>query len=193
MSYCVLQECGADCAKFQKSELEFKFNRKALERPYTSKHSWGSTYGEHKRHLEFSHAQYRELQRYAQEIGIFFTASGMDEVSAQPLMGCRQLWWTAGSSSAHRNCVQLSGKPMGRWPGEGVLREEYHGLKTTPTSEQLCSTPASFPPRDSQAGQGSPIGVWFRWGTSVPHQPAVTGSQECSWHHPQGSVSGWLC
>lgn len=82
MSYCVLQECGADCAKFQKSELEFKFNRKALERPYTSKHSWGSTYGEHKRHLEFSHAQYKELQRYAQEIGIFFTASGMDEVSS---------------------------------------------------------------------------------------------------------------
>lgn len=77
----MLQECGADCAKFQKSELEFKFNRKALERPYTSKHSWGKTYGEHKRHLEFSHAQYRELQQYAQEVGIFFTASGMDEVS----------------------------------------------------------------------------------------------------------------
>lgn len=75
------QECGADCAKFQKSELEYKFNRKALERPYTSKHSWGKTYGEHKHHLEFSHDQYRELQRYAQEVGIFFTASGMDEVS----------------------------------------------------------------------------------------------------------------
>ncbi|XP_055206008.1 N-acetylneuraminate-9-phosphate synthase isoform X2 [Gorilla gorilla gorilla] len=74
-----IMECGADCAKFQKSELEFKFNRKALERPYTSKHSWGKTYGEHKRHLEFSHDQYRELQRYAEEVGIFFTASGMDE------------------------------------------------------------------------------------------------------------------
>ncbi|XP_016105655.1 bifunctional UDP-N-acetylglucosamine 2-epimerase/N-acetylmannosamine kinase [Sinocyclocheilus grahami] len=71
---------GADCAKFQKSELEFKFNKKALERPYTSKHSWGKTYGEHKRHLEFSHEQYRELQQYAKEVGIFFTASGMDEL-----------------------------------------------------------------------------------------------------------------
>lgn len=75
-----LQDCGADCAKFQKSELEHKFNRRALGRPYISKHSWGRTYGEHKRHLEFSHDQYRELQRYAKEIGIFFTASGMDEV-----------------------------------------------------------------------------------------------------------------
>lgn len=74
------QDCGADCAKFQKSELEYKFNKGALERPYTSKHSWGKTYGEHKRHLEFSHEQYRELQKYAKEVGIFFTASGMDEV-----------------------------------------------------------------------------------------------------------------
>lgn len=85
----MLQECGADCAKLQKSELEHKFNRKALERPYTSKHSWGKTYGEHKRHLEFSHDQYRELQRYAKEVGIFFTASGMDEVS--PLSLCHLL------------------------------------------------------------------------------------------------------
>lgn len=51
-----------------------------MERPYTTKNSWGKTYGEHKRHLEFSHEQYRELQKYAEEVGIFFTASGMDEV-----------------------------------------------------------------------------------------------------------------
>lgn len=83
LSYLPLQDCGADCAKFQKSELEYKFNKRALERPYTSKHSWGKTYGEHKRHLEFSHDQYRELQKYAEEVGIFFTASGMDEVWAK--------------------------------------------------------------------------------------------------------------
>ncbi|XP_072318587.1 N-acetylneuraminate-9-phosphate synthase-like [Eucyclogobius newberryi] len=77
------KDCGADCAKFQKSELEYKFNKKALERLYTSKHSWGKTYGEHKRHLEFSHEQYKELQKYAKEVGIFFTASGMDEMAVE--------------------------------------------------------------------------------------------------------------
>ncbi|KAI4800199.1 hypothetical protein KUCAC02_013433 [Chaenocephalus aceratus] len=66
------KDCGADCAKFQKSELEHKFNKQALERLYTSKNSWGRTYGDHKRHLEFSHEQYRELQKYAEEVGIFF-------------------------------------------------------------------------------------------------------------------------
>lgn len=83
--YLLWQDCGADCAKFQKSELQYKFNKRALERPYKTKNSWGETYGEHKRHLEFSHEQYRELQKYAKEVGIFLTASGMDEVLCVPL------------------------------------------------------------------------------------------------------------
>lgn len=52
-------------------------------RPYTSSHSWGKTYGEHKQHLEFSSNEFRELQRYAQQIGVLFTASAMDPVSLQ--------------------------------------------------------------------------------------------------------------
>uniref|UniRef100_A0A8C2VZZ2 N-acetylneuraminate synthase n=1 Tax=Chinchilla lanigera TaxID=34839 RepID=A0A8C2VZZ2_CHILA len=95
------KECGADCAKFQKSELEFKFNRKALERPYTSKHSWGKTYGEHKRHLEFSHEQYKELQQYAQEVGIFFTASGMDEMAVEFLHELNVPFFKVGSGDTN--------------------------------------------------------------------------------------------
>ncbi|XP_048014788.1 sialic acid synthase-like [Megalobrama amblycephala] len=77
------KDCGADCAKFQKSEIEHRFTKQALERPYTSPHAWGPTYGAHKHHLEFSHQQYRELQQYASEVGIFFTASGMDEMAVE--------------------------------------------------------------------------------------------------------------
>uniref|UniRef100_A0A672LMX9 Sialic acid synthase-like n=1 Tax=Sinocyclocheilus grahami TaxID=75366 RepID=A0A672LMX9_SINGR len=77
------KDCGADCAKFQKSEIEHRFTKHALERPYTSPHAWGPTYGAHKHHLEFSHQQYRELQQYANDIGIFFTASGMDEMAIE--------------------------------------------------------------------------------------------------------------
>ncbi|KAJ6652904.1 hypothetical protein lerEdw1_010515 [Lerista edwardsae] len=97
----VAKECGADCAKFQKSELEHKFNKRALERPYTSKHSWGETYGEHKHHLEFSHDQYRELQRYAKEIGIFFTASGMDEMAVEFLHELAVPFFKVGSGDTN--------------------------------------------------------------------------------------------
>ncbi|XP_076150483.1 N-acetylneuraminate-9-phosphate synthase-like isoform X2 [Alosa pseudoharengus] len=109
-------EAGADCAKFQKSELEFKFNKRALERPYTSKHSWGKTYGEHKRHLEFSHEQYRELQKYAKEVGIFFTASGMDEMAVEFLHELNVPFFKVGSGDTNNfpylEKTAKKGRPM---------------------------------------------------------------------------------
>lgn len=76
---------GADCVKFQKSCLHEKFTTKALQRPYESVNSFGKTYGEHKEHLEFSIDQYRQLQAYANELSIIFTASAMDIQSLQNL------------------------------------------------------------------------------------------------------------
>lgn len=110
------QDCGADCAKFQKSELEHKFNKRALERPYTSKNSWGTTYGEHKRHLEFSHEQYRELQKYAEEVQIFFTASGMDEMAVEFLDEINVPFFKVGSGDTNNfpylKTTAEKGRPM---------------------------------------------------------------------------------
>ncbi|XP_063963547.1 sialic acid synthase-like [Lytechinus pictus] len=97
----VAKDAGADCAKFQKSELDFKFNRAALEKPYTSKHSFGKSYGEHKRFLEFSHEQFRELQAYAKEIGIYFTASGMDEKAVEFLDSINVPFFKVGSGDTN--------------------------------------------------------------------------------------------
>lgn len=72
------KKAGADVVKFQKSNLKAKFNQKALDRSYPSKHSWGETYGKHKEYLEFNETQFRELQKFAQDNKITFTASGMD-------------------------------------------------------------------------------------------------------------------
>lgn len=77
----LFQDAGASCVKFQKTCIAEKFTKKYLEKPYNNPNSWGETYGDHKRHLEFSETQYRELFKYAQEIGILFTASAMDMVS----------------------------------------------------------------------------------------------------------------
>lgn len=77
----VFQKCGADCVKFQKTCVEEKFTSLARNRPYDSKNSFGSTYGEHKNFLEFSEEQYKELRKYAvKKVGIHFTASAMDPV-----------------------------------------------------------------------------------------------------------------
>lgn len=74
------KDCGADCVKFQKSDMHSKFTNSVLERVYESPHAFGTTYGEHKRFLEFSAEQYKELMSYASSVGIHFTASAMDEV-----------------------------------------------------------------------------------------------------------------
>lgn len=71
---------GVDCVKFQKSCLKAKFTEKALLRPYDSPNSFGSTYGEHKRYLEFSIEQFKELKDYAESCGLVFSASAMDKV-----------------------------------------------------------------------------------------------------------------
>lgn len=80
------KECGADCVKFQKSSLSDKFTATALERPYTSIHSFGDSYGDHKRFLEFSNEDYQTLLNFAKDIGIAMTASAMDPVSVDVLI-----------------------------------------------------------------------------------------------------------
>ncbi|TRY85733.1 hypothetical protein DNTS_031917 [Danionella cerebrum] len=110
------KECGADCAKFQKSVLEHKFNNRALERPYNSKNSWGKTYGEHKRYLEFNEDQYRELQKYANELGIFFTASGMDDMAVEFLDKLNVPFFKVGSGDTNNfpylEKTAKKGRPM---------------------------------------------------------------------------------
>lgn len=70
-----------DCVKFQKSCLKNRFTKEVLKRPYQSKNSWGEIYGEHREHLELSEKEFKELKEYADELEIYFTASGMDQVT----------------------------------------------------------------------------------------------------------------
>ncbi|XP_069022835.1 sialic acid synthase-like [Embiotoca jacksoni] len=134
------KDCGADCAKFQKSELENKFNKRALERPYTSKHSWGKMYGEHKRHLEFSHEQYRELQKYAKEVGIFFTASGMDEMAVEFLNELNVPFFKVGSGDTNNfpylEKTAKKGRPMVVSSGMQSMETMRHVYKTVKEHNQ---------------------------------------------------------
>lgn len=75
------KECGADCVKFQKRTINRILTKEGLEKPYENQNSFGKTYGEHKKHLELSFSEFRELKKYSDEIGILMTASGWDEES----------------------------------------------------------------------------------------------------------------
>lgn len=91
---------GADCVKFQKTCLSEKYNKSFLAKLYNSEHSWGKTYGEHKEHLEFTEEQFLELQAYAKQVGILFTASAMDSTSLKFLIRLNVPFVKIGSGDA---------------------------------------------------------------------------------------------
>ncbi len=74
-------DSGADAVKLQKRNVDRILTRKGLEMPYLNRHSFGDTYGEHKRALELSEADFGELRAAAGEQGVDFLASGWDEES----------------------------------------------------------------------------------------------------------------
>lgn len=73
--------CKADAIKFQKRTAEKMLTKAALDAPYTGPHSFGNTYGEHRKALELSNDDFRKLKQYCDEKGIMFFASGWDEES----------------------------------------------------------------------------------------------------------------
>ncbi|XP_022252228.1 sialic acid synthase-like isoform X2 [Limulus polyphemus] len=112
----MIKKCGANCVKFQKSDLNSRFNKAALDRPYTSHHSWGNTYGQHRAHLEFSESQFKELKKHAERHEIIFSASGMDMVSLRFLNQLGVPFFKIGSGDANNYSliqdVARFGKPL---------------------------------------------------------------------------------
>ncbi len=75
------KECGADAVKLQKRSISRILTKSGLEMAYDNRNSFGKTYGEHKKALELSEADYRELNIFCQKLDIIFCASGWDEES----------------------------------------------------------------------------------------------------------------
>jgi len=70
----------ADAVKFQKRSLHRILTKEGLNAPYNSYHSFGSTYGEHRKALELSRDDFFELKKYTKR-KIILLASGWDEES----------------------------------------------------------------------------------------------------------------
>lgn len=75
------KECGADCVKLQKRTINRILTKEGLDAPYNNENSFGKTYGEHKKFLEFSFEQFRELKKFSDDNNILFSSSGWDEES----------------------------------------------------------------------------------------------------------------
>ncbi|KAA3436582.1 N-acetylneuraminate synthase family protein [Rufibacter hautae] len=81
------KECKSDYAKFQKrNNLEL-----LTEEQYNAPHpnpanSYGDTYGAHREYLEFTKEQHQELKDYCEKIGIGYSTSVWDVISANEII-----------------------------------------------------------------------------------------------------------
>jgi len=69
---------GVDAIKFQKRTIKEMYLKEFLDAPYENRNSFGKTYGEHKKFLEFSNEQLIELKEYTKYREIDFLVSGFD-------------------------------------------------------------------------------------------------------------------
>lgn len=69
---------GIDAVKFQKRTIDELYRQEYLKSSYEKDNSFGKTYGEHKRFLEFSDEQLFELKEYTEARNLDFIVSGFD-------------------------------------------------------------------------------------------------------------------
>ena len=75
----VAKSAGCDAVKFQKRTIDVVYSPEDLARP--RENPFGTTNGDLKRALEFGYAEYAEIHRYCQSIGILWFASCWDKGS----------------------------------------------------------------------------------------------------------------
>jgi sialic acid synthase len=63
---------GVDAIKFTKRDLDEELTKEAANKPYDSPNSFGKTYIEHRKALELSNEQHKELEEYAHSKGLDF-------------------------------------------------------------------------------------------------------------------------
>jgi sialic acid synthase len=136
-------EWGADAVKFQKRDNRTLYTREFYDSPYDNENSFGLTYGQHREALELGHDEWRELRRYARELGIGFVAAAFDLPSADFLaeLDITAFKFASGdlkNTPLQRHVAQF-GKPMLLSTGGGTIEDIERAVDAiTPINSQLA-------------------------------------------------------
>jgi sialic acid synthase len=149
---------GADAVKLQKRCPEKLFTKELYNSPYENPNSFGSTYGTHRKALEFDKDEWSELVAYAFEIGIMLFATAFDEDSVDFLEQFNMPAYKIASGCLTdipliKKIADL-GKPMiistggGNWEDVDRVYDCLHALPSDETPDFcLLHCVASYPNR----------------------------------------------
>jgi N-acetylneuraminate synthase/sialic acid synthase len=137
------KECGVDAVKLQKRANRSLYTRDFYEQPYANELSFGRTYGEHREALELGADDYRELLRYARDVGVTLFATAFDFESADLLaeLGVPAFQFASGDlrNTPLQRHVAAFGKPMLLSTGGGTMEDIERAVDTIlPINDQLC-------------------------------------------------------
>lgn len=139
----VAKGCGVNAVKLQKRDNRSLYTRKLYDSPYDHENSYGPTYGAHREALEFGLEEYRELKRYAAEIGITMFATAFDFASADFLAELDMPAYKIASGDLINTpllkYVAKLGKPMIVSTGGGTMEDIQRAYYTIMgINQQLC-------------------------------------------------------
>ena len=107
--------------------------KEGLNKPYDNPNSFGKTYGEHRKALELSEDDYRELKGYADKKKIIFSASVWDEDSADFIASLNVPFFKIGSPDLTNipllGHIAKKGKPILLSTGMSNMEEIEEALK----------------------------------------------------------------
>ncbi|MEO9965620.1 MAG: N-acetylneuraminate synthase family protein [Reichenbachiella sp.] len=110
------KECGVEVAKFQTRHNKTLLTEEQYSAPHPNPaNSYGETYGEHREFLEFSTEQHNELKKYCEKIGIVYSTSVWEEVSAKEIV------------SINPQLIKVPSACNNNYRMLEILRDEYEG------------------------------------------------------------------
>lgn len=146
------KDAGADAVKLQKRNNRRLFVKSLYDQPYENENSYGPTYGAHREALEFGEVEYKELQRYADELDIMLFATAFDVDSVNFLAALDMPAYKIASADMNNLPLQKrvaeTGKPIFLSTGGGNLNDIRRACETIlPINTQLAilHCTASYP------------------------------------------------
>ena len=141
--FAVARECGVNAVKLQKRDNRSLFTRAMYDSHYDSENAFGATYGEHREALELGLDEYKELKRYAAELGVTFFSTAFDFKSADFLSGLDMPAYKIASGDLKNTpllkYVAEIGKPMVMSTGGGTMEDVQRAYDAImPINQQLC-------------------------------------------------------
>ncbi len=109
-------QSGVEVVKFQKRNNKIYLSEEQYNNPHPNPiNSYGKTYGAHREFLEFSIYQHQELKAFAESLGVIYSSSVWDTISAQEII------------SLNPSLIKVPSACNNNFDMLEILRDQYSG------------------------------------------------------------------